>query len=378
MYERFVPRSKRSRHRHGFFVSALVLATALGCSSEPLRVTENAAGGSAASMEDDTAPVTLAVLSRVTISSDAEAEHYQLAEGEVDFGSAEVEQATLRVVLESPCFPFEGWGELEIPSGHRWPLLCDAFDRGVSLTLDPGDEEGDPPALELLRAVTPFGGPLQLETDVTDVVNGLPGLHRMRLRIDTWGDAEGQVSGARGEWLASVELVLVPGEAPRRVLEVRPLVYENQTSPDAGELSFVAPDNAGSARLEYRVTGHGGAQDLGCRGPAEEFCQRTHELRLDGELLELVPWRSDCAALCTLTANDGALGPAEYCAENPCGAPESVRAPRANWCPGSPTAPLLLEPPALTLPGEHVLGRRIPKLHEGGSWMVSLSYFAFE
>jgi hypothetical protein len=363
---------------HRLVTCALALATAFGCSSEPLGATDSGGGGSPADNDGDTAPMTLEVLSEVTISSDPEAEHHQLAEGDVNFGSAEVERATLRMTLESPCFPFDGWDELEIPSGHRWPLLCDAFDRGLSLTLDPGDDEGDPPALELLRAVTPFGGPLELEADVTDVVNGLPGPHRMRLRIDTWGDAEGQVSGARGEWRASVELVLEPGPAPRRVLEVRPLVYEIQTVADAAELSFVAPDNAGSARLEYRVTGHGGAQDLSCLGPAEEFCQRTHELRLDGALLELLPWRSDCAALCTLTVNDGALGPPQYCAENPCGAPESVRAPRANWCPGSQTAPLVLDPTALTISGEHALRRSIPDLREGGSWQVSLSYFAFE
>src|SRR5688572_3314262 len=161
MYERFVPIFQRSPHRYGFFASALVLATMLGCSSEPLRTNESDAGGSPARHDDDTAPVTLEVLSQVTISSDPEAEHHQLAEGEVDFGSVEVERATVRVVLESPCFPFEGWQKLEIPNGHRWPLLCDAFDRGLSLTLDGGDGEGDAPGLELLRAVTPFGGPLQ-------------------------------------------------------------------------------------------------------------------------------------------------------------------------------------------------------------------------
>jgi hypothetical protein len=378
MYERFVPMPERYFQTHRLLAGALVLASTFGCSSEPLRTTESDSGGSPASDDGEMAPVILEVLSRVAISSDPEAEHHRHAEGDVNFGGGEVERATRRVTLESPCFPFEGWSELQIPSGHNWPLQCDAFDRGLSLTLDPGDDEGDPPALELLRAVTPFGGPLQLETDVTDVVNGLPGQHRMRLRIDTWGDAEGQVSGARGEWLASVELRLEPGPAPRRVLEVRPLVYESQTSADAAELSFAVPDEAGSARLEYRVTGHGGVQDLGCRGPAEEFCQRTHELRLDGELLELLPWRSDCAALCTLTENDAPLGPPQYCAENPCGAPASVRAPRANWCPGSETPPLVLEPAALTMPGEHALGRRIPELREGGSWMVSLSYFAFE
>lgn len=326
--------------------------------------------------------VELNVLSRVRVSSDPDAEHHQQAFGDVDFGEFEVARATLSVTLESPCFPFSGWGEQDIPPGHRWPERCDAFDRALSVSLDDPDDASAPGAtlgLELVRAVTPFGGPLHVEADVTDVVNGLPGAHRVRVKIDTWGDPEGQLSGAKGEWIASVSLSLEPGVAPRRVLAVLPLAYESQLQVEGSPIGFEAPAGASSARLEYRVTGHGAALDLRCIGPAEEFCRRTHELRLDGRLLrELTPWRDDCAELCTLTANDAELGPRRFCAENPCGAVESVQAPRANWCPGSPTAPFEIEAGALAVPGAHELTRRIPDLREGGSWLVSVSYFAFE
>lgn len=319
------------------------------------------------------------MLDSVVISSDPEAEHFQSATTDVDFGAVSVAKATLHVELTSPCFPFSNWVEQGVPAGQRWPARCDAFDRTLSVSLDDAEPDAGPPGIELLRAVTPFGGPLSLEVDVTDVVNGLPGLHRLRLTIDTWSDADGLVSGSNGQWQASVSLETIAGTAPRRVLAVVPLVLEAQTEVEAAPLEFRIPEGVGSARIDYLVTGHGAVPELGCIGPAEEFCKRSHELRLDGQLLEeLSPWRSDCATLCTLTQNDAAAGPASYCAENPCGAPESVRASRANWCPGSSTAPFAIEKPELAVAGTHELTRSIQGLREGGQWRVSATYFAFE
>jgi hypothetical protein len=318
-------------------------------------------------------PTSTVVFDSVVISSDPDAEHFQSASADVDFGEASVASAKLFVELTSPCFPFSNWVEQGVPDGQRWPARCDAFDRGLSVSLD----DAAAPGLELLRAVTPFGGPLQLEADVTDVVNGLPGPHRLHLRIDTWSDADGLVSGSRGEWQASVRLETTAGTAPRRVLAVVPLVLESQTEVDATPVELVVPEGVGSARIDYVVTGHGAVPELSC--VAEEFCRRTHELRLDGHLLEeLSPWRSDCASLCTLTPNEAGAGPSSYCAENPCGSPDSVRAPRANWCPGSLTPPFAIEKPALTVPGVHELTRSIHGLREGGQWRVAATYFAFE
>jgi hypothetical protein len=324
-------------------------------------------------------PIRQSVLSDVRISSKEDAENFQRAMADIDFGSEPVARATLRVTLTSPCFPFAGWAELGVPDGQRWPAPCDAFDRTLSVALDEAATDSSAaPGLELLRAVTPFGGPLEVEADVTDVVNGLPGVHQLGVRIDTWSDADGLVSGSSGEWLASVELLLWPGTPPRRVLAVVPLVLAAQTDAEAAPVSFEAPQDTGSARIEYRVTGHGAVVSPGCLGPAEEFCRRQHELWLDGELLQaLSPWR-DCSDMCTLTSNDSGYGPASYCKQNPCADPNSARAPRANWCPGSLTAPLILEAPALAAPGEHELLRNIPELAPGGTWRVSATYFAFE
>jgi hypothetical protein len=100
---------------------------------------------------------------------------------------------------------------------------------------------------------------------------------------------------------------------------------------------------------------------------------------LDGVALpDVTPWRDDCGDLCTLTTNDSGFGPRSYCAENPCGDPRSVRAPRANWCPGSVSTPFQFRSTRLSDPGAHELGLRIPGLASGGLWTVSATYFAYE
>jgi len=347
-------------------------ALALGCTSEPLSEPAPTPAAGAAS--------TIGVLERVRVSSDDSAENVRRAGADVDFGAEPVARATLKVELESPCFPFDAWQDQDVPAGHAWPALCDAFDRALSVSLDdPADAEAGPPGLELLRAVTPFGGPLTMESDITDVVNGLPGPHRLTIAIDTWGDPEGQVTGARGEWIVTITVELEPGPAPRRVLGVQPLFFGSQLEPALPALGFRTPEGATTGRLEYRATGHGSVFDIGCRNPAEEFCPRTHSLALDGQPLdEFVAFRDDCTELCTLQRFESAERSFDYCAENPCGAIESVRAPRANWCPGSVTPPRVVESAEFGAPGAHQIETVIDELIEGGSWRVSLSYFAFE
>lgn len=323
------------------------------------------------------------MLERAVLSSDAGAEFQQNAAVTVDFGRESVARATLRVQLESPCYPFEGWKTQTTSPGHFWPDACDAFDRLFLISLDGEDGgvgNGQAPSIELTRAITPFGGPLAIETDITDVVNGLPGEHTLRIEIPTYSDPEGKVSGSKGSWMVSANVLLEPGTAPREVLAVVPLVFSSQTSATPEPFALETPEGASSARIEYRATGHG--QGTGtrpaCIGPAEEFCHRTHVLSLDGEELgTLDPWRTDCSQLCTLTVNTADNGIAQYCLENPCGAIQSVRASRANWCPGSVTPPFVLESDALAEAGPHELSLAIDTVAEGGNWLVSATYFAF-
>jgi Peptide-N-glycosidase F, C terminal len=323
----------------------------------------------------------IAVLDRAVLSSTAP--YPQTVSARVDFGSEPVARATLRVELESPCYPFEKWETQTISPGHFWPDECDAFDRLFLISLDGeegGVEAGGAPGIELTRAITPFGGPLSFETDLTDVVNGLPGEHQLRVELPTVGDPEGRITGSKGSWIVSATLVLEPGPAPREVLAVVPLVFSTQTSATPAPFEVEVPDGTSSARLEYRATGHGqgtGTRES-CIGPAEEFCHRSHVLSLDdAELGTLDPWRTDCRALCTLTPNDTGNGITSYCLENPCGAVQSVRASRANWCPGSVTPPFVLENQELAAPGAHELSLTIDEVAEGGNWLISATYFAF-
>jgi hypothetical protein len=351
----------------------MLATTTLACSSQPLEWPD---GGSSVAE-----PRVLGVFDHVHLSSDPDAPHFQRATERVDFGFEPVSRAILSVSLESPCFPFDDWTADSVPSGQNWPPLCDAFDRTLLFSLDdPEDAVTGRPGVELVRAITPFGGPLRFDVDVTDVVNGMPGAHELRVDITTYGDASGQVTGSHGEWIVSAVLLFEPGSAPRSVLSVVPLAFGWVTEATPAPMPVVVPEGARSARVEYRATGHGGVTPApGCTGPAEEFCRRSHALLLDGTVLdEFSPWRDDCATLCTLASFQSAvLNVPEYCAENPCGLPASVRAPRANWCPGSVTPPRIVESGDLAAPGEHELALQIDRVEAGGLWLVSATYFAY-
>jgi hypothetical protein len=312
----------------------------------------------------------------VRISSHSEDEHFQSATVDVDLGDGPYASATLSVQLRSTCYPFAQWQADPPPSGENWPASCDAFDRNFEFTLDPPQAEGAAPGFELVRSITPFGGPLDYEVDFTDVANFLHGKHRLQVVIPTWSDGAGQVSGSHGGWNVSATLHFTPGVAPRKVLAVLPLWNGNLTDAKGpGSISFHVPPGTTSYRLEYRATGHGGETDASCMGPAEEFCERTHSFVVDGEVVaNKVLWRDNCGELCTKTP--GSIFGGEYCLENPCGYIPSVQAPRANWCPGSVTPPYLVKAPSLAHPGPHTFDWHVSALTPG-IIRTSVTYFAF-
>lgn len=313
----------------------------------------------------------------VRITSNSAGPNFQHADAELDFGTEPLAKATLVVDLRSTCFPFAQWKTNPPPSGQNWPADCDAFDRNFEITLDePADAMGTP-AFEVMRAITPFGGPLHLEIDVTDLANAKPGKHTARVQISTWSDGAGKVSGSNGGWNVTTKLEVAPGKPPRNVIAALPLVNKSHGAADPfGEVEFELPAATKSARIDYRVTGHGGPNtDTGCIGPAEEFCKRTHKFFADTiERDNVQPWRTNCADLCT-KASDPMFK--TYCAENPCGAVQSVEAPRANWCPGSLTPPIAFAPPEFQKPGKHTFRYEISRLKDGGSWRTSAMVFAY-
>ena len=336
-----------------------------------------AAGAAGAGGAAGSSAKTTTVFDDVRITSNQAGPNFQHADAPLDFGSAPLAKATFIVDLRSTCFPFEQWKTSPPPSGQSWPAECDAFDRNFELSLDEPADASGPPAFEVMRAITPFGGPLHLEIDVTDLANARPGPHTARVHIATWSDGAGKVSGSNGGWNVTTKLVLEPGKPPRDVRAAIPLVNKSHGATDPfGEVEFELPAGTKSARIDYRVTGHGGPNtDTGCIGPAEEFCKRTHKLFADGvERDNVQPWRTNCADLCTKATHPMFK---EYCAENPCGAVQSVQAPRANWCPGSLTPPIAFAAEEHQKPGKHTFRYEISRLKDGGSWRTSAIVFAY-
>jgi hypothetical protein len=305
---------------------------------------------------------------------------FQHARGMIDLVDGPFEQVMLVVDLDTTCFPFESWEDNPPPAGENWPADCDAFDRNFEILLDEPENEGDAPALELVRAITPFGGPLHIEQDITDVANGLPGAHSLHVRITTWSDSAGIVSGSNGGWNVSARVEVTPGAAPRNVLAVVP-VFNGSVTPDGEPASGAVdvPEGTTASRFEYRVTGHGGGDPgVGCIGPAEEFCQRSHVIFVDDVDVDFTgAWRDDCDTLCTVDHYGDDVTGFDYCAENPTGNMDSVRAPRANWCPGSVTPPFEWDFDSLRVPGSHELRAEVSLILPGGSWRTSMTYFAY-
>ena len=330
------------------------------------------------------APYTQALLDHAHIGSDSSMADFQQADAPFTLTGAPFASAKLVVDLSSPCFPWTNWTTDPPPAGQSWPADCDAFDRNFEMSLVDPAAPKDTPAIELVRAISPFGGPEHVEQDVTDVMNAVHGARTFHVTITAYPDPAGKVSGSKGGWYVSAHLELTPGPPPDNVLGVMPVfygdVFAGQTIAD---MPLTMPPGTTSGRLEYRVTGHGGAlTDAGaafptCFGAAEEFCRRQHHVFVDdGEIASPYPWRGNCDTLCTLT-DGGPFGGGQYCAQNPCGDPTSVQASRANWCPGSATPPLSWTPSALASPGGHTVRFAIDGIVLGGQWRVSVVAFAY-
>lgn len=306
-------------------------------------------------------------------------ENVRQATKEFEFKKGTYEKVELVVALRTTCYPFEQWKDDPRPSGHNWPPKCDAYDRNFEFVMSPvvGETDPKPTAFELVRAITPFGGPMDFRIDVTHLANTKPGKHTMKVSIGTWSDGKGQVSGANGGWFVSAYLDVTPGPNRSRVIDVIPLFNTNYKDNEGKkeEVKFTLPEGTRKTVLEYRVTGHGGGTaDQACIGHADEFCKRTHRLFADGkEYQNFTPWRSDCTKFCTKIQTMFGT----RCKENPTGNIRSVEAPRANWCPGSLTQPILREIPAFQTPGEHTFGYLVEKVAKGGSWRVSATLIVY-
>jgi hypothetical protein len=368
---------------------ALCAAAGMACRAADRGATGGGMGGGAGATDASSypPPFSIAALDRIGIGSQGSTGWTVVGAARADaaWGQGPFARVGLALDLESACFPFEKWQADPPPTGQRWPADCDAFDRNLSVFVDdPSDGPAAPGAsapFEVIHAITPFGGPEHIEVDLTDLANALPGTHRLRVDVGSNSDPQGLTTGSNGGWTVSVRIDVTPGPAPRAVLAAVPLAAARVSAGDPSPTAaWQVPAGAVGGRLEYRTSGHGqGARAPSCLGPAEEFCDRRHQIWIDGALAEdIEPYRHDCQTLCTPAHQGPADGGLDYCQENPCGDMTSVIAPRANWCPGGMTLPFVWEDlPALAIPGAHTAAFEIADIAAGGYWFVSATYYAY-
>ena len=221
------------------------------------------------------------------------------------------------------------------------PTFCDPLARvaTVRLGLDGGGE------VELLRAVTPFGGDAEWTEDVTDLAPLLTWVHPVIVTLDT----------TEGGWEVDLWMTFEPGPPPREVLRVVPLFdHANYRVPaDISPVLVRMPVGVAGAALRYRFTGHSTTGE-GC----DESCERTVTVSVDGApRLEHTPWRTDCAS---------------FVAVNPLGDPAVVSRARSGWCPGDRVRTVVTDFTPWLSGLDQVFDMEIPEVDPAtGSWRVS-------
>jgi hypothetical protein len=273
--------------------------------------------------------------------------------------------------------------------------------------------EGYLPTVELMRFMTPFGvghfsnnedsvsakrRPVYIDgwaeevtwkQDITDLLPLLEGEAYVGIYVDTW-TAEGYKVDARFTFTESA----IPGDTKPR-LHVEPLIntnyYIGQKHPDIFSrrdvvIDFTLPPNAKNCRLKYITTGHGG------HSGGDEFRPQRNILYVDGnEVLNFLPWRTDCASFRRFNPTSGVLHRTRTMAFIGRGGQREVKEieeplassdlSRSNWCPGSDVPPVEVVLKDIA-PGSHTLTISIPEStsiseNKLNHWLVS-AYLVWE
>lgn len=269
------------------------------------------------------------------------------------------------------------------------------------------------PVVELMRFMTPFGvghfssnedsvssrrRPVYVDRwaekvtwkqNVTDLLPLLEGEAYVGILVDTW-TAEGYKVDARFTFTESA----LPHD-PKPVIRVEPLIntnyYVGQKHPDIFSrrdvvIPFTIPENAKNVRLKYIATGHGG------HSGGDEFRPQPNILSVDGEeVLNFLPWRTDCASFRRFNPTSGVWlrnRPMAFIARGGKREIKVIEEPlassdlsRSNWCPGSDVPPEEINLQRIA-PGEHTLTISIPEstaIEENklNHWLVS-AYLVWE
>ena len=262
------------------------------------------------------------------------------------------------------------------------------------------------PVVELLRFMTPFG--------VGHYSND-KGKHRKPVYIPKWEKEvvwEHDISHLAsivsntfyiGVWVDSwtkegykIDLSLIYSNRPRKVLKVKSLVntisYVNgQSLPDffadtSLAQNFELGKNVKNVKLYYLTTGHGG------HSGGDEFTKIKNSVLFNNKLvLEIIPWRDDCASYRRFNPTSGVwlkkdsasyidFKEKKYKIKEIEERIASSDLSRSNWCPGSYVKPSVVEVGDLKA-GKHTIQISIPatvadndKLNH---WLVS-AYITYE
>jgi hypothetical protein len=239
----------------------------------------------------------------------------------------------------------------------------DASDREYPVTTVVPEETGEA-EIEIMRFVTPFGGPATYTADLTAFAPLLAGKTCLRVWISTW---------KKPAWKVTLTLAYSEaGAGYRRPIFAQP-IFNSEVNAERRALraQIMIPRGVSRPRLHVLSTGH--ATD-GAGG--DEFISRTHVLRIDGqEAARWRPWSELGGPLRDINPTSGRteIDGRELWASD---------LDRSGWHPG-----LLVEPQRIPLPelsaGEHVIELEVqgirPKDQSGyGYWRISAVVVADE
>src|SRR6185503_6084241 len=219
--------------------------------------------------------------------------------------------------------------------------------------------------LELVRFITPFGGPASYTQDVTSLAPMLKGRAVLRLSLGTI---------VKPAWKVTVTLQYSSeGAGYRRPVWAEYVIQNDHIAAETGRIKAKVEVPPGLVRPRLRIITTGHATD-GTGG--DEFVTRTHVLRIDG--LEVARWRP-------WTEEGGSLRKF-----NPMSDRWTIQGrelwssdlDRSGWRPGQVVEPLMIPVPELAPGRAHTLELEIlnirPKdqLGNHGFWRVRVAAVA--
>lgn len=211
--------------------------------------------------------------------------------------------------------------------------------------------------VEIMRFVTPFGGPATFIADLTAFAPLLEGETSLRVWISTWKNPA---------WRVTLKLdYTAAGVGYRRPEWAKPIFNGEITAEQSSlKTKITIPQGLARPRLHLLSTGH--ATD-GMGG--DEFISRSHVIKVDGvEVARWRPWSEDGGSLRRMNPTSGRteIDQRELWASD---------LDRSGWHPGLLVEPMRVPLPELTA-GTHEIELRIenirPKDQSGyGYWRVS-------